>query len=73
MYVGSHSLVCSLTVFKDTKKIDQKDEKIIRESIPLIYSAAPLKYICSSGRERHPNSQDICTYEFVYTPKTLSN
>ncbi|KAH9999045.1 26S proteasome subunit P45 [Russula vinacea] len=31
---------------KYTKKADQKDEKIIRDS----------------GRERHPNSQDICPY-----------
>ena len=38
-------------------------------SLPLTSSAAPLKYICSSGRERHPDPQDVCACEFACTPK----
>lgn len=43
MYAGSYSLLyfLILTAVKDSKKIDEKDEKIIRESIPLTSSAAP--------------------------------
>ena len=74
MYARSISLrLYFLTVFEDTKKIDEKDEKIIRGCIHLSYLVTPLIHICSSGRERYSNSQDVCTCEVACSLWVLFN